>query len=83
LAVSVDLPTPPLPDATATTRVPGDSEIVRSAACPPRRRETSAGLLLGGHDVEAEPDTRDAGYLADEPAHLLLKRVAQRDSRQP
>src|SRR5262245_22110139 len=46
-AVSVDFPTPPLPDATATTRVPGDSEIVRSAECPPRRRDTSAAFSSG------------------------------------
>ena len=45
--MSVDLPTPPFPDATAMTRVVGESEIVRSAACPPRSRETSAAFSSG------------------------------------
>ena len=45
--MSVDFPTPPLPDATARTRVAGESEIVRSAVCPPRRRDTSADFSSG------------------------------------
>ena len=43
----VDFPTPPFPDATAMTRVPGESEIVRSALLPPRSRVTSADFSSG------------------------------------
>ena len=50
LTVSVDFPTPPLPDATAITRVVGSSWIVPvSALLPPRSRvvsaERSSGLM--------------------------------------
>ena len=78
LAVSVDFPTPPLPDATAMTRVAGESEIVRSALVPASQARHERGLLLGRHDVEAEPHARDARNLADEARDLLLERVAQR-----
>ena len=44
--MSVDLPTPPLPDATATTRVPGSSRTSRSGR-PPRSRVASAAFSSG------------------------------------
>ena len=81
LAVSVDFPTPPFPDATAMTRVPGESEMVRSAAVPAAQPRDERRLLLRRHDVEAEPHARDARNLADEARDLLLERVAQRTAR--
>ncbi len=75
--MSVDFPTPPLPEATARTRVDGDSEIVFSAR-PPRRRDDQRGLLLRAHHVEAEPDRGDTLDRRDGPRHLLLERVPER-----
>src|SRR5690348_10999758 len=46
LTVSDDLPTPPLPDAIAITRVAGESWIPR-VSTPPRRRVVSAARSSG------------------------------------
>ena len=71
--MSVDLPTPPFPDATAMTRVPGESEIVRSARVTAAQARDERRLLLRRHHVEAEPHARDAGNRADVPRDLLLE----------
>ena len=76
-AVSVDLPTPPLPEAIASTRVVGRSEIVFSG--PPATQPGREGrLLVGAHHVEVEPHRGDALDGADEPLHLILERGAHR-----
>ena len=59
LTVTVDLPTPPFPEATASTRVVGrqlDTANLRTAAEPGRER----GTLIGRHDVELECHRVDA-----------------------
>ena len=56
LTVSDDFPTPPLPEATAITRVVGSSWIaLSSAGRPPRSFVVSAERSSGAHHVELEP----------------------------
>ena len=58
--VSDDLPTPPLPDAIAITRVRRRELLAaRLDAAAELRRQLAA--LLRGHDVEVELDGVDAG----------------------
>ena len=79
LAVSDDLPTPPLPDATAITRVVGSSWIALSASGrPPRSFVVSAARSVGAHHVELELHRGDALDRTDLARDLLLERVAQR-----
>ena len=80
LAVSVDLPTPPLPDATATTRVAGSSRIL--AARGGRRGAGSrARPSPRAHHVEVERDARDALDAADVPRDLVLEARPERAAR--
>ena len=78
-AESDDLPTPPLPLATASTRVPESTEIpgVRSLT-PPRRRVGQRRLLLRRHDVEPELDLLDAVEREERLLDLLLEARAER-----
>ena len=71
------MPTPPLPDAIASTRVSGASEIVFSGR-PPRSRDDSAAFssaLITSKWSSTEVDALDAAH---EPLHLILERGAHR-----
>ena len=76
--MSVDLPTPPFPDAIASTRVPGESEICPVGGVPAAETRHERGFLLRRHDVESEPHARDSRNLAHEARHLLRERVPKR-----
>ena len=80
--MSDDLPTPPLPEATAITRVRGSSWIDRSSAGRPPRSfvvsaERSSGLITS-NSSRTDGNALDSADLA---RHLLLERVAQAGSR--
>src|SRR3954451_24182862 len=86
-AASDDLPTPPLPLATASTRQSAGSRITPSrSGAPPRSFCGSPAApflreplpLLRRHDVEGELSSRHAGDTGESLLHLLLERVAQR-----
>ena len=78
-AVSVDLPTPPLPEATAITRVRGSSWIERSlSGRPPRSFVVSAERSSGVITSNSSRTDVDALDRADLARDLLLERVAQR-----
>ena len=63
LTVSVDLPTPPLPEPTQTTLATRRAR--RSGSAPRPELLLQAGLLLVGEDVEGDVDAGDAGERAD------------------
>ena len=73
LTVTLDLPTPPLPDATAYTRVsePGlgerDDRFPRVAA----QLLAQLGALLVVHHVEGDLDGTGAGHVGDGTADAL------------
>ncbi len=84
-----DLPTPPLPDAIASTRVresvnglgrcswpPVPASVVRVPAAVQPGRER--GALLVGHDGEVDVDVRDAGERGDRIGDPLGDLAAQR-----
>ena len=75
--MSVDLPTPPLPDAIASTRVPGSSEIAFSGR-PPRSREVSAAFSSALMTSKWSADRADTLDGPDGPLHLILERGAHR-----
>src|SRR3954447_18222307 len=89
-AVSDDLPTPPLPDATEITRqVAGSRMTLSRSGAPPRSSAVSACAgpppgtprgpplpLLGRHDVEREREAAHAGDVLERALDLLLERVA-------
>ena len=77
LTVSDDLPTPPLPLATAITRVAGSSEIDFSGRAAAKLRRQRR-LLVRAHHVEPQLDALHAGHAADVLGDLILERVPQR-----
>ena len=79
LTVSVDLPTPPLPEATAITRVVGSSWIALSdSGRPPRSFEVSAARSSGLMTSNSSRTAVDALDGADLTRDLLLERVPER-----
>ena len=62
LTVTDDLPTPPLPEATAYTRVsePGRANGISCSAGPPRSCSRRLGALLVAHHAERHVDGGDA-----------------------
>ena len=79
MTVSEDLPTPPLPLATAITRVARSSEIpfVRSVT-PPRSFVESAAFSSGDITSKSSATRVDAGNGADLALHLVLEARAER-----
>ena len=80
LAVSVDLPTPPLPEAIASTRVPASSEIVFSGR-PPRSRVDSAAFSSALITSKWSSHRGDPLDRADESLHLILEATRASGSR--
>ena len=75
--VSDDLPTPPLPEATASTRVFGESRMPFDST-PPRSFVVSAARSSGDITSNCERHLRDAGQRADVLGHLVLEARAER-----
>ena len=70
--VTLDLPTPPLPEATAYTRVsePGWANGITGSAVPPRSLVAQLGALLVVHHAELDPHRRDPGHGLDGRGHV-------------
>ena len=81
LTVSDDLPTPPLPDATAITRVRSSTAICRSPSRRPPRSCAQRGALLLVHvrEPDRRPPRRPHG--ADVHLHLRLDVRLERAAR--
>jgi len=77
LTVTVDLPTPPFPEATASTRVVAGSWTPRTSA-PPRSCVVSCGAFVRGHDAELERHGADAGQRGDVLLHLVFEARPER-----
>ena len=78
-AATGDLPTPPLPLATASTRQSLGSRITPSrSGCAAAQLLRQRLPLLRRHHVEGELDSRHARDARERLLHLLLERVAQR-----
>ena len=73
-AVSDDLPTPPLPLATAITRQSRGRRITLSrSGAPPRSFVVSACRSSGRHDAEREREAAHAGHVGERLVDLLLE----------
>ena len=81
--VTDDLPTPPLPLATAYTRVSevGWANGISGSGRPPRSWVCSAAPLLVAHHVELDADRGHAGQLADRRGDVPGDGVPQRAAR--
>ena len=76
---SVDLPTPPLPLAIASTRVEAPTEIpFERPSTLPRSFCVEGRALLRAHHVELERDGLDSGQRQEVLAHLVLEARAKR-----
>ena len=74
LTVSDDLPTPPLPDATAITRVRSSTAIWRSPSVrPPCSCSRNAARCASSMCVNPTVTSADAGHGADVHPHLRLE----------
>ena len=71
--VTLDLPTPPLPDATAYTRVsePGCANGITGSAASPRSMLAQLGALLVAHHVEGDGDGSGTRHVGDRLGHPL------------
>ena len=82
LAVTDDLPTPPLPDATARI-LRGAGDVGDDAAVPglPAGPGHEGGLLLGDHLAHLHLDGADPGNGAHPPLHVGPELLLQTGSR--
>ena len=77
--MSDDLPTPPLPLATAITRQSRGRRITLSrSVAPPRSLVVSVCRSSGRHHAERELEAAHAGNRGERLVDLLLERLAQR-----
>ena len=77
--MSDDLPTPPLPDATAMTRQSRGRRMTLSrSVAPPRSLVVERLALLGCHDAEVEDEAADAVDVGEGGLDLPLEGVAER-----
>ena len=67
LTVTLDLPTPPLPEATAYTRVsePGWANGITGSRGVAAQQLAQFGALLVVHHVEGDRDRAGAGHVGD------------------
>src|SRR4029453_8299646 len=81
LTVTEDLPTPPLPEATASTRVVDSSpqKVIFFCCWAAQAGDNGLALVLG-HDPEVDLDPGDAGQggdgRGDVPGDAVLERAA-------